>query len=116
MAIQDVRQGAASIVFLVAYTLLTALTLFGLIARRPLRRFLGPFIFSFIRIGANIASLGWSISLYDNFDWLIASLILGAEGERVADLGPARGRISPVPNYPCRHKATSSSFSPSFLR
>jgi hypothetical protein len=38
-------------------------------------------IFAMIRLGANIAALGWAINLYDNFDWLIASLILGAEGE-----------------------------------
>jgi hypothetical protein len=48
--------------------------------RRPKRVIFSIFIFNIIRIGANIAALGWAISLYDNFDWLIASLILGTEG------------------------------------
>lgn len=80
---KDPRQGAAAIVFLVFYLLAFAFTLFCLFTRRAKRHIFSVFIFNLIRIGANIASLGWAIHLYDNFDWLIASLILGTEGELV---------------------------------
>jgi cobalamin synthase len=73
---KDPRQGAAAIVFLVFYLLAFAFTLFCLFTRRAKRHIFSVFIFNLIRIGANIASLGWAIHLYDNFDWLIASLIL----------------------------------------
>lgn len=81
MSIKDKRQGAAAIVFLVYYTFAFAFLLYLITTRRAKRYILGPFLFAFIRLGANIASLGWAINLYDNFDWLVASLILGAEGE-----------------------------------
>jgi cobalamin synthase len=78
---KDPRQGAAAIVFLIFYLFAFAFTLFCLFTRRAKRHIFSVFIFNLIRIGANIASLGWAIHLYDNFDWLIASLILGTEGE-----------------------------------
>ena len=78
---KDPRQGAAAIVFLIFYVFAFAFTLFCLFTRRAKRHIFSVFIFNLIRIGANIASLGWAIHLYDNFDWLIASLILGTEGE-----------------------------------
>lgn len=78
---KDPRQGAAAIVFLVFYVLAFGFTLFCLFTRRGKRHVFCVFSFNLIRIGANIASLGWAIHLYDNFDWLVASLILGTEGE-----------------------------------
>jgi cobalamin synthase len=78
---KDPRQGAAAIVFLVFYVLAFVFTLFCMFTRRPKRVIFSIFIFNIIRIGANIAALGWAINLYDNFDWLIASLILGTEGQ-----------------------------------
>jgi hypothetical protein len=78
---KDTRQGAAAIVFLVYYACALAFILYCLFTRRPERYIFGVFTFAFIRFGANVASLGWAIHLYDDFNWLIASLILGAEGE-----------------------------------
>lgn len=78
---KDPRQGAAAIVFLIFYLFAFAFTLFCLFTRRAKRHIFSVFVFNLIRIGANISSLGWAIHLYDNFDWLIASLILGTEGE-----------------------------------
>jgi hypothetical protein len=78
---KDPRQGAAAIVFLTFYLLAFAFTIFCLFTRRAKRHIFSVFIFNLIRIGANIASLGWAIHLYDDFDWLVASLILGTEGE-----------------------------------
>ena len=78
---KDPRQGSAAIVFLTFYTLTLAFTTYCLFTRRPKRTITSIFIFNLIRVGANIASLGWAIHLYDNFDWLIASLILGTEGK-----------------------------------
>ncbi len=80
MAFKDARQGAASIVFFVVFATLTAINIYGLVTRRPKRRFAGSTIFTSIRVGAMIAGIGWSVVLYDNFGWLIASLVLGAEG------------------------------------
>lgn len=78
---KDQRQGAAAIVFLVLYACALAFIFYCLFTRRAKRYIFGVMIFAMIRLGANIAALGWAINLYDNFDWLIASLILGAEGE-----------------------------------
>jgi hypothetical protein len=78
---KDKRQGSAAIVFLVYYVFAFSFLLYLIVTRRPKRYIFGPLLFAFIRLGANIASLGWAINLYTNFDWLIASLILGAEGE-----------------------------------
>lgn len=77
---KDPRQGSAAIVFLVFYTLTFIFILYCLFTRRPKRTIFSVFLFNLIRIGANIASLGWAIHLYDGFDWLVASLILGTEG------------------------------------
>ena len=78
---KDRRQGAAAIVFLVFYACALSFILYCLFTRRAKRYIFGVFTFAVIRLGANIASLGWAIKLYDNFDWLVASLILGAEGQ-----------------------------------
>lgn len=85
---KDPRQGSAAIVFLVFYVLTLAWTLCTLFTRRGKRYIFSVFTFNIIRVGANIAALGWAIHLYDNFDWLIASLILGTEGELVFSLAP----------------------------
>jgi cobalamin synthase len=79
---RDPRQGAAAIVFLVFYVLAFAFTVYCLFTRRGKRYVFSAFLFNLLRIGANIASLGWAIHLYDNFDWLVASLILGTEGKQ----------------------------------
>jgi len=78
---KDPRQGAAASVFLVFYVLAFVFTVFCLFTRRGKRHIFCVFSFNLIRIGANIAALGWAIHLYDNFNWLIASLILGTEGK-----------------------------------
>ena len=85
-AMKDPRQGSAAIVFLTFYTLTLSFTIYCLFTRRAKRTIFSVFIFNLIRIGANIASLGWAIHLYDNFDWLIASLILGTEGMSIPTL------------------------------
>jgi hypothetical protein len=77
---KDPRQGSAAAVFLIYYVAAFAFTLYCLFTRRGKRHVFAVFSFNLIRIGANIAALGWSIHLYDNFDWLIASVILGTEG------------------------------------
>jgi len=79
-SMKDPRQGAAAIVFLVFYVLAFAFTLYCLFTRRGKRYIFSAFLFNLLRIGANISSLGWAIHLYENFDWLVASLILGTEG------------------------------------
>jgi cobalamin synthase len=79
---KDPRQGAAAIVFLVFYVLAFAFTVYCLVTRRGKRHVFSVFLFNLLRIGANISSLGWAIHLYDNFDWLVASLILGTEGKQ----------------------------------
>jgi cobalamin synthase len=78
---KDPRQGAAASVFLVFYVLAFVFTVFCLFTRRGKRHIFCVFSFNLIRVGANVASLGWAIHLYDNTDWLVASLILGTEGE-----------------------------------
>lgn len=78
---KDPRQGSAAIVFLTFYTLTLAWTIYTLFTRRAKRYIISVFTFNIIRVGANIAALGWAIHLYDDFNWLIASLILGTEGE-----------------------------------
>lgn len=94
---KDARQGGASIVFLIYYAFTVGYLLYLMSTRRPKRYLISSIIFALIRFGANIASLGWAIHLYDNFDWLIASLILGAEGElkcrRVVRCGEARHEV-----------------------
>lgn len=84
---KDPRQGAAAIVFLVFYVLAFAFTLYCLFTRRGKRYIFSAFLFNLLRIGANISSLGWAIHLYENFDWLVASLILGTEGEQLTLTG-----------------------------
>lgn len=78
---KDQRQGAAAVVFLIFYAIVSVFITYSLSTRRAKRYIFGVLTFSLIRLGANIATLGWAIHLYDNFDWLVASLILGAEGE-----------------------------------
>jgi cobalamin synthase len=100
---KDPRQGAAAIVFLIFYLFAFAFTLFCLFTRRAKRHIFSVFIFNVIRIGANIASLGWAIHLYENFDWFIASLILGTEGECWCEFREAKLIIRvfrPRPWYP----------------
>lgn len=77
---KDTRQGAASIVFIVFYTFTLAFVSYCLFTRRAKRYVFALFLFNIIRLGANIASLGWSIYLYENIAWLTAALILGTEG------------------------------------
>lgn len=89
---KDKRQGAASIVFLIYYSFIFSFLTYLIVTRRPKRYIFGPIFFAFLRLGANIASLGWAIHLYENFDWLIASLILGAEGESMPS--PQREKAS----------------------
>lgn len=86
-SMKDPRQGAAAIVFLVFYVLAFAFTLYCLFTRRGKRYIFSAFLFNLLRIGANISSLGWAIHLYENFDWLVASLILGTEGEQLTLTG-----------------------------
>lgn len=93
---KDPRQGSAAIVFLVFYTLTLAWHLYCLFTRRAKRYIFSVFTFNVIRVGANIASLGWAIHLYDNFDWLIASLILGTEGEQPCPTSHAVMRHRPL--------------------
>ena len=81
---KDNRQGSAAIVFLIYYAIAFVFLLYLIVARRPKRYIFSPMFFSFLRLGAQIATLGWAIQLYENFNWLVASLILGAEGEQRA--------------------------------
>lgn len=77
---KDTRQGAASIVFIVFYTFTLAFVSYCFFVRRAKRYVFALFLFNIIRLGANIASLGWSIYLWENISWLTAALILGTEG------------------------------------
>jgi hypothetical protein len=104
MAFKDVHQGAAAIVFLIVFAVLAAVNIYGMVTRRPWRLFISGTVFALIRVGANIAGIGWSIVLYDNFAWLIATLVLGAEGEYVT--GPASGSLE------CRLLLTYQLFNP----
>jgi cobalamin synthase len=80
MVFRDPNQGAAAIVFLIIFTLLSTANLYALSTRRPRKRFIFLLLFCLIRVGGNVAAIGWAVVLYADFDWLIASLVLSAEG------------------------------------
>lgn len=69
MGFQDVGQGVASIIFLVLFLALGSVVIWGLVNRRPKRRFIGLTIFSAIRIGSQIAGIGFAVASYSNFNW-----------------------------------------------
>jgi CHASE2 domain-containing sensor protein len=81
MTFKDKRQGSAASVFLALYALLAVSLVIAILTRRPRRHFIFPLIFATIRLGANIAAIGWAVNLYSDFSWLLANIILGAEGQ-----------------------------------
>jgi hypothetical protein len=100
---KDVRQGAAAIVFLIFYACALTFILYCLFTRRGKRYITSISIFATLRLGANISTLGWAINLYDNFNWLIASLILGAEGKSRRGHRLTYRLLRPDPRHPILH-------------
>ena len=60
MGFKDPHQGAAAIVFLVVFTVLSGACLYALVRRRPKLRFIFLMLFCLIRVGGNIAAIGWA--------------------------------------------------------
>lgn len=67
MGFADVGQGIASVIFLVLFLALGLAVAFCIATRRPLRRFVGLSIFTAIRIGSQIAGIGFACASYSNF-------------------------------------------------
>jgi cation transporter-like permease len=78
MAFKDPAQGAAAIIFLIIFTALAYVSAHAFATRRPRFRMFCIFFCSVLKLGAQVAGIGWAIALYTNFSWLIAYLVSSA--------------------------------------
>ncbi|QNP96817.1 Hypothetical protein YALI2_C00470g [Yarrowia lipolytica] len=72
--------GAAALTFLVLYLFALIICIYILIQRGFKTRFSFIALVCLIRVGAQISGVGFSIQGWEHYEWLIAYLILGAEG------------------------------------
>lgn len=72
--------GAAALTFLVLYCVALAINIYIIIQRGFKTRFTLIALVCLIRIGAQLSGVGFAIQGWENYQWLIAYLILGAEG------------------------------------
>jgi hypothetical protein len=81
MGFQDPNSGAAAVVYLVLYVALLINSLVIIIKYVGWKtRFTALFVFCIIRIASQICGIGFATVSYGDFNWLIAYLVLGAEG------------------------------------
>lgn len=80
MSFQDINSGIAASIYLALYLIYLAGVLVVIYNVGWKTRFTSLFIFALIRVGAMIAGVGFAIVGFEHYQWLIAYLILGAEG------------------------------------
>jgi len=80
MGFQDNASGAAATVFLILYVFLFSYTCYVISRMGWKTTYTAVFMFCIIRIGAQLSGVGFSVEGYNNINWLIAYLVLGAEG------------------------------------
>lgn len=80
MTLFDKDMAAAAITYLALYVFALAVNIYILYQRGFKTRFTLIAIVCVIRIGAQLSGVGFSVEGYDHYQWLIAYLILGAEG------------------------------------
>ncbi|KAG5368103.1 hypothetical protein CJU90_0291 [Yarrowia sp. C11] len=80
MAFFDKDMGAAALTFLVLYLIALIISVYILVQRGIKSRFTFIAIVCLIRVGAQLSGVGFSIQGFEHYQWLIAYLILGAEG------------------------------------
>ncbi|CAN6648275.1 hypothetical protein TRVA0_023S00364 [Trichomonascus vanleenenianus] len=80
MGFKDVNEGAAAVTFLVLYVLLIPFAFYAVSQKGLKSPFTTVAFFVLIRIGAQLSGVGFAVVGYENLNWLIAYLILGAEG------------------------------------
>ncbi|CAN6624569.1 hypothetical protein TRVA0_010S00342 [Trichomonascus vanleenenianus] len=80
MGFKDVNAGAASTTFLVLYLILTVFTSNAVFRQGVKSPYTIVLIFGLIRLGAQLSGIGFAVAGYQEYKWLIAYLIMGAEG------------------------------------
>lgn len=76
----DKHMGAAALTFLVLYLFALSISIYIVVQRGLKSRFTLIGLVCLIRIGAQVSGVGFSIQGWEHFRWLVAYLILGAEG------------------------------------
>lgn len=76
----DKHMGAAALTFLILYLLALSLSIYVVLQRSLKSRFTLIGLVCLIRVGAQLSGVGFSIQGWERYEWLIAYLVLGAEG------------------------------------
>jgi hypothetical protein len=80
MGFFDSRSGAAASTFLVLYTLLCGAAIFTVVRKGFKSTYTMILFFCVIRMGAQLCAVAFSTLGYEHYQWLVAYLVLGAEG------------------------------------
>lgn len=76
----DEHMGAAALTYLILYLFALGISIYVIVQRGLKSRFTLIGLVCLIRVGAQLSGVGFSIQGWERSDWLIAYLILGAEG------------------------------------